>query len=63
MDWFENEFINYLTMWSAQIANMTSTWTWQDDYNSFITDIIPLSNEEQNKSKKELISWIPSINQ
>ena len=61
MDLFENEFINYLTMWSAQIANMTSTW--QDDYNSFITDIIPLSNEEQNKSKKELISWIPSINQ
>ena len=61
MDLFENEFINYLTTWSAQIANMTSTW--QDDYNSFITDIIPLSNEEQNKSKKELISWIPSINQ
>lgn len=61
MDWFENEFINYSTMWSAQIANMISTW--QIDYNSFITDIIPLSNEEQNKPKKELISWIPSINQ
>lgn len=61
MDLFENEFINYLTTWSAQNANMTSTW--QIDYNSFITDIIPLSNEEQNKSKKELISWIPSINQ
>ena len=61
MDWFENAFINYSTTWSAQIANMISTW--QDDYYSFITDIIPLSNEEQNKSKKELISWIPSINQ
>ena len=61
MDWFENAFINYSTTWSAQIANMISTW--QDDYNSFITDIIPLSNEEQNKSKKELISWIPSISQ
>lgn len=61
MDWFENAFINYSTTWSAQIANMISTW--QDDYNSFITDIISLSNEEQNKSKKELISWIPSINQ
>ena len=61
MDWFENAFINYSTTWSAQIANMTSTW--QDDYNSFITDIIPLSNEEQIKSKKECVSWIPSINQ